>query len=140
MAAVEALSALADPPTGLCCGNDHLAAMVYGILRARGIAVPEGMSVGGSDDSADLRDPPPAAHDHGAALHAHGRGRGTADARRVRGAQTMADGTRIEGLRVKPSFWTSKSRSAPGAGIPRHKITNLNTNTLEEMKILTQAA
>ena len=52
IAAVEALSALADPPTGLCCGNDHLAAMVYGILRARGIAVPEGMSVAGFDNSA----------------------------------------------------------------------------------------
>ena len=34
----------------LCCGNDRLAVTVYGILRARGIAVPEEMSVAGYDD------------------------------------------------------------------------------------------
>ena len=42
--------ALTAPPTVLCCGNDRLAVTVYGILRARGIAVPEDMSVAGYDD------------------------------------------------------------------------------------------
>ena len=42
--------ALDAPPTVLCCGNDRLAVTVYGILRARGIAVPEEMSVAGYDD------------------------------------------------------------------------------------------
>jgi LacI family transcriptional regulator len=49
-AAIDALLALASPPTVLCCGNDRLAVAVYGILRARGIPVPEGMSVAGFDD------------------------------------------------------------------------------------------
>jgi LacI family transcriptional regulator len=48
--AIDALLALASPPTVLCCGNDRLAVAVYGILRARGISVPEGMSVAGYDD------------------------------------------------------------------------------------------
>ncbi len=42
--------ALDAPPTVLCCGNDRLAVTVYGLLRSRGIAVPEGMSVTGFDD------------------------------------------------------------------------------------------
>ena len=50
MAAVDALLALPEPPTVLCCGNDRLAVALYGILRARGIALPEGMSVAGYDD------------------------------------------------------------------------------------------
>jgi LacI family transcriptional regulator len=49
-AAIDALLALASPPTVLCCGNDRLAVAVYGILRTRGISVPEGMSVAGYDD------------------------------------------------------------------------------------------
>jgi LacI family transcriptional regulator len=49
-AAIDALLSLDVPPTVLCCGNDRLAITVYGILRARGIAVPEGMSVTGYDD------------------------------------------------------------------------------------------
>jgi LacI family transcriptional regulator len=44
------LLSLDVPPTVLCCGNDRLAVTVYGILRARGIAVPEAMSVTGYDD------------------------------------------------------------------------------------------
>ncbi len=39
-----------DPPTAICCGNDRLAMAVYGILRKRGIAVPEQVSVVGYDD------------------------------------------------------------------------------------------
>ncbi|MEM8631654.1 MAG: LacI family DNA-binding transcriptional regulator [Pseudomonadota bacterium] len=38
------------PPTAICCGNDRLAMAVYGILRRRGIAVPEEVSVVGYDD------------------------------------------------------------------------------------------
>ncbi|MEM9435725.1 MAG: LacI family DNA-binding transcriptional regulator [Pseudomonadota bacterium] len=37
-------------PTAICCGNDRLAMAVYGILRRRGIAVPEQVSVVGFDD------------------------------------------------------------------------------------------
>ncbi len=37
-------------PTAICCGNDRLAMAVYGILRRRGIAVPEDVSVVGYDD------------------------------------------------------------------------------------------
>lgn len=39
-----------EPPTAICCGNDRLAMAVYGILRRRGIAVPEQVSVVGYDD------------------------------------------------------------------------------------------
>ncbi len=38
------------PPTAICCGNDRLAMAVYGILRKRGISVPEDVSVVGYDD------------------------------------------------------------------------------------------
>jgi LacI family transcriptional regulator len=48
--AVDGMMALPQPPTVLCCGNDRLAVTVYGVLRARGIAVPEAMSVAGYDD------------------------------------------------------------------------------------------
>ncbi|MBO6893200.1 MAG: LacI family DNA-binding transcriptional regulator [Roseibium sp.] len=41
---------LDEPPTAICCGNDRLAMAVYGILRKRGIAVPEQVSVVGYDD------------------------------------------------------------------------------------------
>jgi LacI family transcriptional regulator len=49
-AAIGGMLALASPPTVLCCGNDRLAVAVYGVLRARGVAVPEEMSVAGYDD------------------------------------------------------------------------------------------
>jgi LacI family transcriptional regulator len=49
-AAIDRMLALGEPPTVLCCGNDRLAVAVYGILRARGIAVPQAMSVAGYDD------------------------------------------------------------------------------------------
>lgn len=48
--AIEAMMALDDPPTVLCCGNDRMAMQVYGVLRSRGIAVPDEMSVAGFDD------------------------------------------------------------------------------------------
>lgn len=49
-AAIDAMMASAEPPTALLCGNDRLAVAVYGLLRARGLAVPERMSVAGYDD------------------------------------------------------------------------------------------
>lgn len=39
-----------DPPTAICCGNDRLAMAVCGMLRKRGVAVPEQVSVVGYDD------------------------------------------------------------------------------------------
>ena len=41
---------LAEPPTVLCCGNDEMALRVYGMLRSRGLRVPEDISVAGYDD------------------------------------------------------------------------------------------
>lgn len=48
--AIDTLLNLEARPTAICCGNDRLAMAVYGILRKRGIAVPEEMSVVGFDD------------------------------------------------------------------------------------------
>lgn len=48
--AIDQLLHVEDRPTAICCGNDRLAMAVYGILRKRGIAVPEEMSVVGFDD------------------------------------------------------------------------------------------
>ena len=39
-----------EPPTVICCGNDRLAMAVYGILRDRGVSIPDDMSVAGYDD------------------------------------------------------------------------------------------
>ena len=44
------LLALDEPPTVICCGNDAMARQLYGLLRARGVRVPEAMSVAGYDD------------------------------------------------------------------------------------------
>lgn len=40
-AAIEKLLMLAEPPTVLCCGNDEMERRVYGMLRSRGLRVPE---------------------------------------------------------------------------------------------------
>lgn len=48
--AIDRMMQLEDPPTVLCCGNDRIALQVYGILRSRGIAVPDDISVAGFDD------------------------------------------------------------------------------------------
>ncbi len=48
--AIDRMLRLSDPPTVLCCGNDKMALMVYGILRSRGIKVPNEMSVAGYDN------------------------------------------------------------------------------------------
>jgi LacI family transcriptional regulator len=39
-----------DPPTVLCCGNDQMAMMVYGILRSMGRKVPDEIGVAGFDN------------------------------------------------------------------------------------------
>ena len=48
--ALDHLLALEQPPSVLCCANDRLAITIFGMLRARGISVPEQMSVAGYDD------------------------------------------------------------------------------------------
>lgn len=48
--AIDAMLRLPDPPTVLCCGNDKMAVRVYGILRSRGIKVPDEISIAGYDN------------------------------------------------------------------------------------------
>lgn len=48
--ALDRFFKLASPPTAICCGNDRLAMAVYGILRDRGVVVPDQVSVVGYDD------------------------------------------------------------------------------------------
>ncbi len=48
--ALDRLLTLPQPPTAICCGNDEMALRVYGILRTRGIRVPQDMSVAGFDN------------------------------------------------------------------------------------------
>jgi LacI family transcriptional regulator len=47
---IDRMLALPDPPTVFCCGNDKMALKVYGILRSRGLTVPEQISVAGYDN------------------------------------------------------------------------------------------
>ncbi len=47
---LDRLLALPEPPSVICCGNDELAMRVYGILRTRGVKVPEQISIAGYDD------------------------------------------------------------------------------------------
>lgn len=48
--AIDRMLALPDPPTVFCCGNDKMALKVYGILRSRGLRIPEDISVVGYDN------------------------------------------------------------------------------------------
>ena len=50
LAELDALLALTPPPTVICCGNDEMAMRVYGMLRSRGLRVPEDVSVAGFDN------------------------------------------------------------------------------------------
>lgn len=50
VAAIVRLLSLPRPPTVICCGNDEMAVRVYGILRTRGLRVPEQISVAGYDN------------------------------------------------------------------------------------------
>jgi LacI family transcriptional regulator len=47
---IDRMLKLAEPPTVLCCGNDQMAMMVYGILRSMGRKVPDEISVAGYDN------------------------------------------------------------------------------------------
>jgi LacI family transcriptional regulator len=47
---IDRMLRLDVPPTVLCCGNDQMALMVYGILRSMGRKVPEEMGVAGFDN------------------------------------------------------------------------------------------
>lgn len=48
--ALRKLLALKDRPTVICCGNDEMALRTYGVLRSRGLKVPEDISVAGFDN------------------------------------------------------------------------------------------
>ncbi|MEM8786685.1 MAG: LacI family DNA-binding transcriptional regulator [Pseudomonadota bacterium] len=48
--ALSSVLALPDPPTVICAGTDRLAMQFYGILRSRGMRVPEDISITGYDD------------------------------------------------------------------------------------------
>jgi LacI family transcriptional regulator len=48
--AIDRLMLLPEPPTVLCCGNDAMAMRTYGILRTRGLKVPDEISVAGYDN------------------------------------------------------------------------------------------
>ena len=50
ISAILKLLSLPLPPTVICCGNDEMAVRVYGILRTRGVQVPEQVSVAGYDN------------------------------------------------------------------------------------------
>jgi DNA-binding LacI/PurR family transcriptional regulator len=50
MTAMEKLLALAEPPTAVCCYNDMSALGAMRQIRARGLRVPEDISVAGFDD------------------------------------------------------------------------------------------
>ena len=49
-AALDALLALPDPPTAICCGNDKMAMCVYALLRTCDLGIPEDISIIGYDD------------------------------------------------------------------------------------------
>ncbi len=47
---IDQMLRLANPPTVICCGNDQMALMVYGILRTMGRRVPDEIGVAGFDN------------------------------------------------------------------------------------------
>ena len=48
--AIDRILALKEPPTVLCMGNDRMAMRAYGILRTRGLRIPEDISIAGYDN------------------------------------------------------------------------------------------
>lgn len=50
--ALDRLLSLPDRPTVLCFGNDRMAMRAYGILRSRGLKLPEDVSIAGYDNYA----------------------------------------------------------------------------------------
>lgn len=49
-ASIDRLLVQPEPPTVICCGNDEMALRVYGLLRTKGMRVPEDISVAGFDN------------------------------------------------------------------------------------------
>ncbi len=47
---LNAMLDLDDPPTVICCGNDEMALRAYGLIRSRGLRIPEDISVAGFDN------------------------------------------------------------------------------------------
>ncbi len=47
---ISQMLTLPEPPSVICCGNDQMAMLVYGILRSMGLKVPEQISVAGYDN------------------------------------------------------------------------------------------
>lgn len=50
LTALRNLLTLPDRPSVICCGNDEMALRTYGVLRSRGLKVPEDISVAGFDN------------------------------------------------------------------------------------------
>jgi LacI family transcriptional regulator len=48
--ALSSVLALPEPPSVICAGNDRMAMQFYGMLRSRGVRVPQDISVAGYDD------------------------------------------------------------------------------------------
>lgn len=48
--AIDRVLKLADRPTVICFGNDRMAMRAYGILRSRGVSLPDELSVAGYDN------------------------------------------------------------------------------------------
>ncbi|MGJ8582796.1 MAG: LacI family DNA-binding transcriptional regulator [Marinosulfonomonas sp.] len=48
--AIDRILNLPNPPTVICFGNDRMAVRAYGILRSRGLLLPEDISVAGYDN------------------------------------------------------------------------------------------
>ena len=48
--AANLLMALNEPPSVICCGNDEMALRLYGIMREKGLRIPEDISIAGFDD------------------------------------------------------------------------------------------
>ncbi|HMR52840.1 MAG TPA: LacI family DNA-binding transcriptional regulator [Amaricoccus sp.] len=48
--ALDRVLTIEDPPTVLCLGNDRMALRAYGMLRSRGLTLPDDISVAGYDD------------------------------------------------------------------------------------------
>ena len=48
--AIDRVLALPDPPTALCLGNDRMAVRAYGMIRSRGLEIPQDISIAGYDD------------------------------------------------------------------------------------------
>ncbi|AML51776.1 LacI family DNA-binding transcriptional regulator [Falsihalocynthiibacter arcticus] len=48
--AIDRVLTLPEPPTVICFGNDRMAMRAYGILRSRGLSLPDDLSVAGYDN------------------------------------------------------------------------------------------